>query len=104
MSGIDDDLNQLAKDLETYADEAWTNKDVMAGLKLIGAIGGVVGGAGACIALISTGIPLVQSIGIPVTGGMVVKLITQAAKGYDQLDSDERKFVRKAVRFLHRWI
>jgi ferredoxin len=103
MSGIDDDLSQLEKDLTTYANEAWTKKDVVAGLKLIATIGGAVGIVNAFIALVSTGIPFVQSIGIPITGAMAMKLIIQAMKEYDRLDSDERKVVRKAVKFLHGW-
>jgi hypothetical protein len=103
MGGIDDDLSQLEEDLKTYANEAWTKKDVVAGLKLIVTIGGAAGTVVAFIAVISTGIPFVQSLGIPLTGAMAMNLITQAMKGYDRLNSDERKFVRKAVRFLHSW-
>lgn len=103
MGGIDDDLSQLEEDLKTYANEAWTKKDVVAGLKLIATIGGAAGTVGALIALISTGIPIIQSIGIPITGAMVGSLIRQAIKGYDGLGSEERKFVRKAVRFLNSW-
>jgi 2Fe-2S type ferredoxin len=103
MGGIDDDLSQLEKDLKTYANETWTKKDVIAGLRLIGTLTGAVGLVGAFIALISTGIPFIQQIGIPITGGMAMKLIIQAMKEYDRLNSDQRKIVRKAVRFLHSW-
>jgi 2Fe-2S type ferredoxin len=103
MGGIGDDLSQLEKDLTAYANEAWTKKDVIAGLKLIGTVGGSVGTVVAFITVISTGIPFVQQIGIPLTSAMAIRLITLAMKEYDRLDSDQRKIVRKAVRFLHSW-
>jgi ferredoxin len=103
MGGVDEDLDQFQKDLETYANEAWEKKDVVAGLKLIATISGAAGTVAIFISLFTTAVPFVQSIGIPITGAMVFNLIKLAMKEYDKLGIEERRIVRKTVRFLNSW-
>lgn len=98
--GISEDFTQLEQDLLQYADEAWSKKDIVAGLKLLATIAGVGGTIAAGVTVVSSGIPFVQAIGIPITFRMVAKLVQYAVKGYDNLDSDSRALVRKTVRFL----
>jgi hypothetical protein len=100
LGGIEQDMSQLAQDLSTYADEAWNKQDILAGLKLIGALAGIGGTISFGVSIFASGIPFLQSIGIPITSAIASKLLIQAFKQYDNLNSEEREFVRKTVRFL----
>ena len=98
--GISEDLSNLEQDLTNYAEEAWTNKDIIAGFKLLMTLAGVGGTITFGIGILTSGIPFLQSLGIPITFSVASKLISTAVKSYDNLNSDDRKAVRKTVRFL----
>ena len=93
-------MSKLDEDLEKYADEAWTHQDVKAGLKLIGELAGIAGLGVFAYTILTSWIPGLNAIGIPISAAMAGRLMMQAAQKYSDLPEEERAVVRKTVRFL----
>jgi hypothetical protein len=89
----------LTEDLDRSWNEAYTNKDIRAGIKLIGEFMGVVLLASTVFVgssiLLST---VLGPLGIGVSGAAVFHgIVKPFMKWYNELDSTERFFVRAAV-------
>jgi len=94
-------MSKLDEDLEKYANEAWTHQDVKAGLKLIGELAGIAGLGVFAYTILTSWIPGLNAIGIPLSASVVARLMVQAAQHYSTLAEEERAVVRKTVRFLN---
>lgn len=94
-------MSQLSDDLEKYADEFQNEKELkkraLAGAKLIGEIVGNISLAFGVVAFISQGVPILQGIGIPITGAMVAQWLKIAVKTYPNMSEKERKDIRAFV-------
>ena len=88
----------LSEDLEKYADEVYTKKDVKAGLLLLGELAGLVSIFGIGAALSTVTIPL---LGPSLTRSAVYGLTNVAFEKYKELSTEERKYVRAAISFLN---
>ncbi|MEW5870985.1 MAG: hypothetical protein AB1894_17055 [Chloroflexota bacterium] len=89
----------LSEDLEHYWDEAYTHKDIIAGLKLLAEFAGLVGlgitaGIGGAWALSL----ILGPFGIPVSAGAVYHgIVKPILEWYSKLETEERFYVRAAV-------
>ena len=92
-------MGTLTEDLDRYWDEAYTNKDIIAGLKLIAEFAGLVGLA--VTAFVGGSIVLswiLGPFGIPVSGGAVFHIIVKPLlEWYDKLETRQRFYVRAAI-------
>ncbi len=94
-------MSTLENDLSKYADEAWTHKDIRAGLKLLAELAGIAGLGIFGYTVITSWVPGLNAIGIPISTALATRLLAQAAKEYSNLPEDERAVVRKTVRFIN---
>ena len=97
-------MSDLFTDLETYADEAWTKKDIKAGLRIIGEVAGVATIAGLGFTAVTVWVPGIQAIGIPITASAVGRLVVQLGARYADLPTEDRACVRKTISFLRRMV
>ena len=94
-------MSTLEEDLKKYADEAWTYKDIKAGFKLLAELGGIVGLGILGYTIVTSWVPGLNAIGIPLSAALVNRLLMSAAKNYCNLSEDERAVVRKTVKFIN---
>lgn len=90
----------LDQDLAEWAGELFTKGDLKAGLKLVAEIAGGVGLFVGGMALVTNAVPILNSIGIPLTIGAANMLLRQAARQYMYLGTEERKQVRAVASFV----
>jgi hypothetical protein len=88
-------MSKLDQDLEKYADEAFNKHDVVAGLKLIGEISGMVALAGLAFTAITVWLP---GLNIIIPMGVLGKGLSMAAKEYSNMDEKQRKQIRSVAR------
>ena len=93
-------MSQLDDDLEKYADEAWNHHDIRAGLKLLVELGGMVSLGVFAYVVLTSWVPGLNALGIPISVGTAQVLLRQAALEYSNLSEEDRAVVRKVVRFL----
>jgi hypothetical protein len=87
----------LFEDLEKYAHEAYTKNDAQAGLKLLAELAGAASRYATGAALSTLTIPF---LGPTITRDLVIGLTHKAMEAYSNLSSEERRYVRAAVRFV----
>jgi acyl carrier protein len=94
----------LWEDLERYNDEL-EQADVIAGLKIIGKIGGEIGGGislGMLTAfLLSHASGVLAPIGIVLGPGIIARYITMAVNAYTNMNEEERRKVRNAIKWIN---
>jgi hypothetical protein len=88
----------LAEDLETYAHELYTRRDLKAGIQLISEISGVVAVGGLLLTILTSWLP---AIGIAVPTFVIVRCLYLAACAYNDLGTKERRQIRAVVSWLH---
>lgn len=93
-------MSNLQEDLLTYANETWTKRDIRAGLKLLGELAGIAGIATLSVTILTSWVPGLQAIGIPISTALASRLLARAASNYTRISTEERATVRKAIRFL----
>lgn len=91
---------KLDEDLEKYANEAWNHQDIKAGFQLLAELGGIVGLGIFGYTVLTSWIPGLNALGIPISIVMAQRLLVVAAQQYSNLSEEERAVVRKAVRFI----
>ncbi len=89
-------MGTLLEDLEEYANEAYTKKDVVAGLKLLAELAG--------LATLFATVGALSTVTIPFLGptwsrALILKLSHEALTQYEKLSAEERKKVRAAVSY-----
>ncbi len=94
-------MSQLESDLKTYADEAWNRRDIKAGLKLLGELAGIGGLCGLGYVVLTSWVPGLNALGIPISVGLAGQLLKAAYQHYADMAEEEREVVRKVVRVLH---
>lgn len=90
-------MGRLEDDLAEYAHETFTKGDIMAGLKLIGEISGIVMLAGLAFTAITVWLP---GLNIVIPTAVLVKGLTMAAKEYSRMNADDRKKIRAVASLL----
>ena len=90
-------MGTLSEDLELYANEAFTKRDVIAGLRLLGELAGLASLLAIGVALSTVTIPF---LGPTLTKQAVYALSRVALNGYAELSTQERKQVRAVVRWI----
>ncbi len=90
-------MPDLSSDLETYADELYTRRDLHAGLKIAAEISGVVALAGLALTVLTVWLP---AVGVPVSAATVATVLRQLALAYVRAPTEERKQIRAVVRYL----
>ncbi|MBK1986783.1 hypothetical protein A0J48_004365 [Sphaerospermopsis aphanizomenoides BCCUSP55] len=93
-------MSTLDEDLEKYANEAWNHHDIKAGFKLLAELGGIVGLGIFGYTILTSWIPGLNALGIPISTAMACRLLATAGQQYCNLSEEERAVVRKAVRFI----
>jgi hypothetical protein len=93
----ENEMASLGEDLENYAHEAYTKKDVKAGLKLLAELAGWASLAATAGALSTIVIPY---IGPTWSRQLIMGLTNKAMEEYGRLSAEDRKYVRAAVRFI----
>lgn len=94
-------MSQLDDDLREYASEVWNHHDVRAGLKLLAELGGIVTLGSFAYVVLTSWIPGLNALGIPIAAGTAQYLLRQAALHYLDLSEEDRAVVRKTVRVLN---
>lgn len=94
-------MSRLDDDIKKYAEEAWDHHDIGAGLKLLAELGGVATLGVFAYTVLTSWVPGLNALGIPIAAGTVHALLKLAADHYASLPEDERAVVRKVVRFLN---
>jgi len=94
-------MSQLDVDLQKYADEAWNQRDIRAGFKLLAELGGILTLGVFGYTVLTSWVPGLNALGIPIAAGTAHHLLRQAALHYSDLPEEDRAVVRKAVRFLN---
>jgi len=95
-------MSQLDNDIKEYAEEAWNRHDIRAGFKLLVELGGAATLGIFAYTVLTSWVPGLNALGIPIAAGTVQALLKLAAEHYASLPEDERAAVRKVVRFLNR--
>ena len=90
-------MTTLDEDLKQYANEAFTNGDIMSGIKLIGEISGIVMLGGIAFTAATVWLP---GINIVVPTGTLVMCLKHAAQEYANMTAEDRKKVRAVVSLL----
>lgn len=92
-------MSSLQEDLEVYADELFSKKDLKAGIKIVSEILGVAGIMGVGVTIGSTFITPILGAS---AGMLIAKLMTrEVLKRYMSLSTDERKQVRAVVKWMN---
>lgn len=90
-------MGTLSEDLALYANEAFTKRDVIAGLRLLGELAGLVSLYATAIALSTVTIPF---LGPTLTRQIVIALSRAGINEYGKLSTQERKQVRAVIRWI----
>lgn len=90
-------MGTLVEDMATYADEVYTKRDLKAGIKLISEIAGLVAVGGFLLAILTSWLPVV---GIVLSAATVARIMFYSGRIYLELDEDQRKTLRAAVRWI----
>lgn len=90
-------MGTLLEDLEKYANEVYTKKDVVAGMKLLAELAGLASLVAFAGALSTVTIPF---LGPSWSRTLILKLSHEALIKYDKLSAEERKNVRAAIRYV----
>lgn len=98
-------MGTLEDDLKKYADETVTAEDAWKGIKALANIGIEVAGFIAVVTALATATGLVLSwlppLGLGFMAGGIRILYVRAAKAYTRLNTEDRKYVRKLVRYIN---
>jgi hypothetical protein len=87
----------LFEDLDFYANEFYTKKDLKAGIRLLQESAGMIMVGGALISTLTITMP---ALGIPVSSAVVVNIIRSVAITYARCTSSERKQIRAAIKWI----
>lgn len=97
-------MANLWSDLDRYADEYYTRRDLKAGIKLVvkscGEILGLVGVVTVTFQLLSIASGVLAPLGLTLSSAMMARLVMQAANSYIRASTEERKQIRTAMRWL----
>ena len=94
-------MSRLDEDLAKYANEAWTHKDIKAGFKLLVELGGLMSISIFGYTVLTSWVPGLNALGIPISAAMAQHLLRIAAQQYSNFSEEERAVVRKVVRFIN---
>lgn len=94
----------LWEDLEKYKNELSTKPDIIAGLKIIGRIGGEIGGV-ITVAALTAKLLLILSgaltpLGVGIGTGLIARYITMTVNAYANMNTEDRRKVRIAIRWI----
>ncbi len=87
----------LSEDLDKYAKEVYTKKDIKAGLKLLREGIGFLSLFGTLTAALFIWLP---GVGVPISTALAAQVLRNAVSLYDDLSENERRNVRAAVSWI----
>ncbi|HMN91347.1 MAG TPA: hypothetical protein PKD70_15370 [Saprospiraceae bacterium] len=94
----------LWEDLDKYKYELSTKPDIIAGLKIIGRIGGEIGGVITVAALTAKLLLIISGalapLGIGIGTGLIARYITMTVNAYANMNTEDRRKVRIAIRWI----
>lgn len=105
-TGLGNKGGTLEEDLIRYKNELYDNDDIIKGIGIIAKIGAEVGGvvsvATFTIALLKVFSGILAPVGLTIGTGVVARYVTTTIHAYANLDTQERKEVRVAIRWIRR--
>ena len=87
----------LFEDLDFYANEFYTKKDLKAGIRLLQESAGMIMVGEALISTLTITMP---ALGIPVSSAVVANIIRSVAITYARSTSSDRKQIRAAIKWI----
>lgn len=100
----DSQMGTMSEDLDAYRDEYYTKKDLRSGIKLVGRyameFGGMATAALLTLKLLSIASGVLAPIGLAISPAIVARLLMTSAQGYARANTEERKQMRAAMKWI----
>lgn len=91
-------MSQLEDDIKKLGNEVITKGDLKAAFKIMGEITGGLAIFGLAATALTVWIP---GLGIPISGGIAAKCLSEMGKAYANLPTDQRRVIAKCAKWLH---